>query len=177
MYLANCAHSNSFKPKPLRGVAQFGVSPAIEGRRTMNQLVLPKTKLTFADGRLVKLGGGQSVLATFDTKDILSFRIERTKDYPFPVALCLGLIAMMVVARTYIESAGWSWTATIVCGVMAVFAIMMIDGRKIVVETTHGAVGFLVTDQFDHAEAFVLAVCQHLTPSQASNGHISERQV
>lgn len=132
-----------------------------------NALVLPKTKLSFSEGRLVKFGPGDTVLAQFDARDIVSLRIERTKEYPFPIALCLGMIALMFVAKTYVESTGWSWVVTIVCGVLAVFALVMIDGRKIVVETSNGTAGFLVTDQFDHAEGFVLAACQLLRSAQA----------
>ena len=125
-------------------------------------LQLPKTKLVVRDGMLTKTGKEDVVVAELQLTDITDVRVEKTADYPFPMAIVAVFVALAVVSKVYVLSAGWGWTGAIVCLAIAGFAVFAIYGRKIVIETNSGAVGYPVADTFEEADGFVVSLRQRL---------------
>ena len=128
-------------------------------------LQLPKTKLDVSDCSLRKTGEDDVVVADLPLSDILDVRIEKTTDYVYPGGIISFFVALAVVSKLYVPWAGLDWVGVIVCLGMAGFAAMMIPGRKIVIETKDGAVGYRVSDTFEEADGFVLSLKQKLTSS------------
>lgn len=124
----------------------------------MTELNLSKTKLTYRNGILTKEGGSGATNATFDAKDIKSVRVEETAEYGFPLVIGAVFAGLATVSKLYVSSPGWSWTGTIICLGVVFFSMLMVKGRKIVVETKDGSVGFQVNDQFEEADGFVLSL-------------------
>ena len=126
-------------------------------------LQLPKTKLFIHADKLTKKGDNDAVVAEFPLGDIDEVRVEGTADYPFPIAVILIFGSLAYVAKTYIPYTGLGWTAAIICIAIAAFAPLLINGRKIVIETTNGAVGYPVADAFEEADGFVISLKRRLS--------------
>ena len=124
----------------------------------MRKLELPKTKLTFEGGVLTKRGSGDSVIGSFAAKDILKVYLKDTKEYGPASVICISFIALAGMSKTFISDTGWSWTATITCLVISALTLLMINGKKIVIETSKGEVGYIVADPFEEAEGYVLSL-------------------
>lgn len=126
-------------------------------------LQLPKTGLTLStNGVLRKHGRGNIVIASFAMSEIKNIHCEKTMDYSFPIVLTTVFAALGVAAWLYIPSPGWSWAAVIACGAAVLISLVIIEGRKIVLETKNGTVAYGVIDSFEDAEGFVISVKQRL---------------
>lgn len=128
----------------------------------MDDLYLPKTGVKLSDEVIRKLGKGDVVIASFSLDSIQDIRCEETADYPFPLVLMAVFVALAVVARQYISSPGLGWATAIVCAGIALFSVLGIYGRKIVLETDTGTVAYPVVDTVEEAEGFVISVRQRL---------------
>lgn len=124
----------------------------------MTKLVLPKTKLVYEDGKLVKYGNNDAVLAAFPKHSVNAVRLESTREYALGVLFGPTFVALAAVSKLYITSPGWSWVSVIVCLALAGFSVLMIFGQKIVIETNNGTVGYPNADQPEEAEGFVVAM-------------------
>jgi len=137
---------------------------------TIMSLELPKTKLVVRDGILKKMCNGDAVVAELPLTDITDVHVEKTADYPFPGVIIAIFAALAIVCRAYAPSAGWGWTGAIVCLGIVGFAVLMIFGRKIVIETIDGTVGYPVGDAFEEADGFVISLKQKLRDNDAERG-------
>lgn len=135
----------------------------------MEDLELPKTKLFLFGNVLKKSGKNGTTIATFALADINDIRCKKTSEYALPVMLIAVFASLAIVSKTYIPWPGLDWTAAIICGAIALFAIVLICGRKIVLDTDEGTVAYLVSDTFEEAEGFVLSVRQRLKSSPQSS--------
>ena len=124
----------------------------------MTDLHLPKTHLTVRDGVLRKITGKDETVAEFALKDIRDVRLERCAEWPFPLVLAGVFGGLAWVSSTYIPSDGWAWAATILCCGIAAFVLLTIVGRKVVIVTDGGTVGYLVNDTVEEAEGFVITL-------------------
>ena len=129
-------------------------------------LQLPKTKLALHDGMLTKTGEDDALIAELPLSEISDVRIEKTTEYPFPLVIVGIFLALAVVSKVYMPSTGWGWAGTIVCLGIAGFAVMMISGRKIVIETQNGTVGYPVADGFEEADGFVVSLRRKVSWAQ-----------
>lgn len=133
-------------------------------------LQLPKSKIVVCDRFLTKTGKNGAMVSELLLTDITDVHVEKTADYCFSSIIIAVFVAMAVVSKTYSPSVGWGWIGTIVClGIAGVLALG-IHGRKIVVETTNGVVGFLMIDTFEEADGFVLSLKQRLYSQNATVG-------
>jgi hypothetical protein len=125
-------------------------------------LQLPKTKLMVRDETLTKTGKNDEVLAEFQLTDITNVRVEKTVEYSFPAVIISVLVSLAVVCKLYVPIAGLAWAGTIVCLGIAGLIMLSVHGRKFVIETQNGVVGYPVTDTFEDADGFVLSLRQKL---------------
>ena len=129
---------------------------------SMEDLNLPKTKLSLSDGVLKKLSKNDALVATFALEDIKDIRCDKSADYAFPLILIAVFSSLAIVSIFYIPWTGLGWTLAIMCGGAALFSIQIIYGRKIVLETDNGTVGYPVADTYEEADGFVVSVKQRL---------------
>lgn len=139
----------------------------------MPELSLPKTRLFYADGTLTKQTSDGATLASFPGNEIKAVRSEETAEYGFPLVLGAVFAGLATVSKMFIESPGLSWSATIVCGGIVAFSLLMVKGRKIVIETKNGSIGYPVNDQFEEADGFVVSLRHALEQHQASDEETS----
>ncbi|MAG94598.1 MAG: hypothetical protein CMJ48_12745 [Planctomycetaceae bacterium] len=128
----------------------------------MEDIQLPKTKIALSDGVIRKLGKDGAVIATFTLDDLKDIRCEKSADYPFPLGLIAVFSSLAVVAKQFIPSPGLGWTVSILCAGVSIFSVIIICGRRIVLETRDGTVGYPVVDGFEEAEGFAVSVRQRL---------------
>jgi hypothetical protein len=140
----------------------------------MQPLTLPKTRLSFRDGELVKHGVSDSVQARFAAPELQFLRVVESREYGVAFVVSASMLALAFVAKTHIESSGWAWVATIACLAGAAFGLGMIKARKVLVVTKSGEVAYLVGDQFDDVDGFVLAVNQQLGAAPESAAPIEQ---
>ena len=124
----------------------------------MSQLDLPKTKLSLKDEVLEKYNNDDSVAASFSINDISEISVEESKEYSITLIFCAALVGLTWVARTYITSPGWSWTAIIACMAMICFSFLMITVHKIQIVTKNGKVAYTISDSVEEAEGFALSL-------------------
>ena len=127
----------------------------------MDELSLPKTKLAYRDGLLIKTGKDDVVLASFTRKDITSIRTEKSILYG-AIALPAIFIALAIVSRCYIPSGVLNWLAIIASFAIAAFTFCMIFTQKVVIETKNGEVSYPVNDGFEEADGFALSIMSEL---------------
>lgn len=130
-------------------------------------LELPKTRLAVSDGALRKTGKNDTLVAELPLANIADIRVERTADYPLPCVICAVFVALAVVSKVYVTSTGIGWTGAIICLCIAGLAVLAIHGRKIVIETKDGLVGYPVADTFEEADGFVVSVKAMLSSSES----------
>lgn len=128
----------------------------------MDDLELPRSRLYLADGVLCKLSENDVAIGRFPLDKIRDIRLETSRDYALPLILFGVFSGLAMVAKQFISSPALAWSAAIVCVGIAVFALITIDGRKVVIETNDGVVGYPVSDGWEDAEGFVITVRQHL---------------
>ena len=131
----------------------------------MSELSLPKTKLILRDGTLLKLGKNDVTVGSYSLYNIVDIRIEKTTDWIFPLLVMGTFLALAAVAKFYIQHAGLGWAVAIILLGCASFCSLMVSGRKIIVQTTYGTVGYPVLDTFEEADGFVLSLKEILTNS------------
>ena len=139
----------------------------------MDDLYLPGTKISLSDGVIRKYASDGSLMASFDLEDVREIRCVRTAEDSFSLVLVAIFTALGFVAREFITSAGIAWTVAVLCWGLALFCIVLIYGRKLVLETEEGTVGYPVADGPDEAEGFVMSVKHEMRRMAAgsSDGH------
>ena len=130
--------------------------------QNMDELSLPKTKLILSDGVLKKFGKDNTVSATFPMESIKDIRCEKTTDYAVSILFFAICSSLGIIAKVFIPSPGWGWTAALICGFAACFSILMANGRRIILETNGGIVSYPVADGFEEAEGFAVSAKQKL---------------
>ncbi len=123
----------------------------------MQVLDLPKSRLALHQDEMVKYGPGDTAIARYPTDQIVKIGLEKSREFG-PAIVLIGVFASLAfVAYRFVESPGWSWTAVIVCLGICGFALLCIEGRKLVIETAAGTVRYPVADLYEEAEGFVLS--------------------
>ena len=128
----------------------------------MANLELPGTRLILDGDVLRKYGAGDNLIGEFDLEQIRDIRSETTAEYLFPGIMGSVGIGLAVVCRQFIPWEGWGWVGVIVCLGLAGLVFLSVHGRKIVIETADGTVGYPVSDGFEEADGFVLTIRQRL---------------
>ena len=123
----------------------------------MQILDLPKSKIALRRDEIVKYGPGETTIARFPTTEIARIGLEKSREFAFPAILVGVFASLACVARVYIQDPGWSWTAVIVCAGICAFALLAIEGRKLVIETPSGTVRYPVADVWEEAQGFVVS--------------------
>ncbi len=121
-------------------------------------LRLPKTGLVVRDGTLTKIGKEDAVLAELPLADVTDVRVERTAQYGLPLVIIGVLVSLAVVCKLYVPVAGLAWTGAIICFGIAAFAVLLIHGRKIVIQTRNGVVGYAIADEDEEADGFLVSL-------------------
>lgn len=127
----------------------------------MRKLELPKTMLRLQGRMLTKYVHPETIVGRFPLEQIADVRLERYTEY-FGVIFAATFAALGAVAKVYVPSTGWAWAIAIVCLAIALLCAPMVTGRKIVIETRDGPVGYVVADEVEEAEGFVITLRQVL---------------
>ena len=123
------------------------------------QIELPKTMLRLQGRALMKYVDPETIVGRFPLEQIADIRIERHTEY-FGVIFAAMFAALGAVAKVYVPWTGWAWAAAIVCLALALLCALIVSGRKIVIETHDGLVGYVVADAVEEAEGFVITLRQ-----------------
>ena len=140
----------------------------------MPQLQLPKTKLSYEDGCLVKHGKDDAVIATFERQRIRNVTLVTRSDFPVATVLILMCLALAWVAQTYVASEAWSVGLTILFVAMALLSCLAIFSKRIAIETNTGSVEYPIADQNEEAEGFVLALGQALEDDAQAQASVND---
>ncbi|SHK41313.1 hypothetical protein SAMN02745181_3758 [Rubritalea squalenifaciens DSM 18772] len=119
---------------------------------------LPRTKLSYEEGMLVKRGEGDGVVATFPLKEITRIEVEVRREYATPIVLMAGMLGLAWVSLRFIPNEGWSWAACIVCVVFAMMCLLGVETRHITLHTDNGVVSYLINDDYGEAEGFIVSL-------------------
>ncbi|MBW3599712.1 MAG: hypothetical protein KY475_20880 [Planctomycetes bacterium] len=127
----------------------------------MRKLELPKTMLRLHGGDLTKYVHPETIVGRFPLEQIADIRLERHTEYFGVIFAAIGA-ALAAVAKVYVPWEGWGWAAAVVCLALALLCALIVSGRKIVIETREGPVGYVVADAIEEAEGFVITLRQVL---------------
>jgi hypothetical protein len=127
----------------------------------MRKLELPKTMLRLQGRMLTKYVHPETMVGRFPLEQIADIRLERHTEY-LGVIFAATFAALGAVAKVYVPWTGWAWAIAIVCLAIALLCAPMVMGRKIVIETRDGPVGYVVADAVEEAEGFVITLRQVL---------------
>ena len=123
----------------------------------MQVLDLPKSRIALHRDEMVKYGPGDTAIARYPTDQIVSVELEKTRELGGAGVIIAIFASLAFVAHRYVTSPGWAWTAVIACLGICAFAVLGIEGRRLVIETSGGTARYPVADLFEEAEGFVVS--------------------
>lgn len=119
---------------------------------------LLKTNLFLEDDTLIKMDKDGQRQASFDLDSIRTIEVSETKEYGGALILALLACGLAYASKRYIPSEGWSWAVCITFVALAAFSMMLAKVRSVKITTDEGEVSYPISDQFEEADGFVLAV-------------------
>ena len=121
------------------------------------QLSLPKSGLLLEDGVLVRKTADGNVIGRHPLEEISS--LELVKSFSFTTLLVgLGVGALAVASKVYIESNAWSWVVGGSLALLATGLILGAWGQNLRVESGGAAADYMLCDQDADCQGFVLSL-------------------
>lgn len=123
---------------------------------TMMQL--PKTRLSFEDGMLMKRDARDGVVACFPLREIQKIEVEVRREYAMPLVMACGLMGLAWVCLHFIPVEGLAWAAAILCASFGLLCLLTLETRYITVHTENGVVSYLINDDYGDADGFIVSL-------------------
>ncbi len=121
------------------------------------KLTLQKSGLILEDGALRRETGDGKLVARHELEEITDIRIVKQLD-GVSLLLGIGLAAIAVIAKIFIESSGWSWGVSSVVAILAALLIVGSWGVKLRLESGESVVHYNLFDLDEDNEGFVFSL-------------------